>query len=188
MDRELIATLKLLSDVGRLRLVGQLAAGPANARELADALRMPIATVIRQVGLLRRFALVRPVGERFELRLDTLQSIGRRLDELEARAPLPLMVGPDGRPLPDEDAKVLRGYLDDGRLTTIPATERKRRVVVRWLRDQVFTEDRGYPEKEVNQRLALYHPDVASLRRYMVDSGLATRERGVYRRAGAEGE
>jgi hypothetical protein len=46
----------------------------------------------------------------------------------------------------------------------------------------VFTEDRGYPEKEVNQRLGLFHPDVASLRRYMVDGGLVTREAGVYRR------
>jgi hypothetical protein len=55
-------------------------------------------------------------------------------------------------------------------------------VVLRYLRDEVFTEDRGYPEKEVNQRLALFHPDVASLRRHMVDGGLVTREAGVYRR------
>ena len=37
--------------------------------------------------------------------------------------------------------------------------------------------------KEVNQRLALFHPDPASLRRYMVDAGLMTREAGTYRRA-----
>jgi hypothetical protein len=56
-------------------------------------------------------------------------------------------------------------------------------VVIRYLRDRCFGEDRPYPEEEVNQRLALYHPDVASLRRYMVDAGLMTREAGEYRRA-----
>jgi len=43
--------------------------------------------------------------------------------------------------------------------------------------------------KEVNQRLALFHPDVAALRRYMVDGGLMTRANGEYRRPSpAEGQ
>jgi hypothetical protein len=74
----------------------------------------------------------------------------------------------------------------DGRLDTIPAHERKRQVILRWLLERCFPEDRRYAEKEVNQRLALYHPDVASLRRYLVDGGLMTRDRGVYRRADGE--
>ena len=32
-------------------------------------------------------------------------------------------------------------------------------------------------------RLALLHPDVAALRRYLVDGRLMTREAGIYRRA-----
>ena len=79
-----------------------------------------------------------------------------------------------------EDAKVLRSYLDDGRLTTIPAQGTKRLVVLRWLREQVFTEDRAYPEKEVNQRMALFHRDSAALRRYLVDEGLVTATTAVY--------
>ena len=59
---------------------------------------------------------------------------------------------------------------------------KKRLVVLRYLREACFTEERPYPEKEVNQRLALFHPDVASLRRHMVDAGLMTREAGQYRR------
>ena len=31
-------------------------------------------------------------------------------------------------------------------------------------------------------RLALLHPDVAALRRYLVDGGWMTREAGIYRR------
>ncbi len=83
-----------------------------------------------------------------------------------------------------EEAKTLRAYLVDGRLVTIPAQDKKRQVVLRFLVERVFAEDRSYPEKEVNQRLALFHPDVASLRRYLVDHGYVDREAGLYRRHG----
>jgi hypothetical protein len=116
------------------------------------------------------------------LRLDTLQGIGRRLDEIEHGSDRSSLPGPASDGLAADDARVLRGYVEDGRLTTIPTQEKKRLVVLRWLRDRVFAEDREYPEKEVNQRLALFHPDVASLRRGMVDAGLASRSAGLYRR------
>ena len=104
-----------------------------------------------------------------------------------SRSPPPPITGPAGEPLPPDVERVLRGFFKDGRLTTIPAKERKRLVVLRYLRDQVFTEDRTYQEAEVNQRLALFHRDVAALRRSMVDAGLVTRSAGEYRRVDDEG-
>jgi hypothetical protein len=83
---------------------------------------------------------------------------------------------------PAFDARVIRAFIRDGRLTTIPSRERRRQVIYRYLRDQVFTEDRAYPEREVNQLLALFHADVATIRRGMVDAGLVTRRDGEYRR------
>jgi hypothetical protein len=103
------------------------------------------------------------------------------MDRPTRRAPEPL-TGPAGEPLPPDVANVLRGFFKDGRLITIPAKQQKRLVVLRYLRDRVFTEDRTYPEAEVNQRLALFNRDVAALRRYMVDAGLVTRSEGEYRR------
>ena len=81
------------------------------------------------------------------------------------------------------EAKVLRSFFRDGRLVSIPAQDRKKRVVLRHLLERCFPDDRAYPEKEVNQRLALFHPDVAALRRYLVDFGLMTRASGEYRRS-----
>ena len=81
------------------------------------------------------------------------------------------------------EARVHRAFIRDGRLVSIPAQNRKRRVILSWLVDACFTEDRAYPEREVNMRLALVHPDVAALRRYLVDAQLMTRNSGVYRRA-----
>ena len=79
-------------------------------------------------------------------------------------------------------ARTLRSFIRDGRLVSIPAREKRRLVIYRYLRDQVFAEDRDYEEREVNQRLALFHPDVATIRRGMVDAGLVTRSSGIYRR------
>lgn len=79
-------------------------------------------------------------------------------------------------------AKTIRSFIRDGRLASIPAREKRRQVIYRYLRDQVFTEDREYEEREVNQRLALFHPDVATIRRGMVDARLVTRKGGIYRR------
>jgi hypothetical protein len=49
---------------------------------------------------------------------------------------------------------------------------------------RVFEAGVRYPEREVNALLAVWHPDVAALRRYLVDEGLLTREAGVYWRSG----
>jgi hypothetical protein len=79
--------------------------------------------------------------------------------------------------------KVIRAFVKDGRLVSIPAKPGKRELLLPWLLDRCFPEDRDYEEKEVNQRLALMYPDVSALRRYLIDAGLMTRDQGIYRRA-----
>ena len=78
--------------------------------------------------------------------------------------------------------RVIRAFVKDGRLTGIPAKPKKRDLLLPWILDTAFPEDREYEEKEVNQRLALLHPDVAALRRYLVDGRLMSRDAGIYRR------
>lgn len=188
MDPDLLATLKALSDASRLRIIGLLAARPYAVSELADDLGLTPGTVVHHLKRLRAAGLVEarpshPYVE-YSVRLDRLQAVGRLLDEIEHadedRSSLP---GPDGEALPAFDAKVLRAFFENGVLTSIPAQEKKRLVVLAYLRDRCFAEDREYPEKEVNQRLAVFHPDVASLRRYLIETGLMIRSAGLYRRA-----
>lgn len=98
----------------------------------------------------------------------------------EPAAPEP--AAPERRRLTDRE-KVIRAFLRDGRLVSIPAKPGKRDLLLPVILDRCFPEDRDYEEKEVNMRLALLHPDVAALRRYLVDGRLMTRESGIYRRA-----
>jgi len=68
----------------------------------------------------------------------------------------------------------------NGELTAIPAQEKKRQVILRYLAATVFVSGVAYPEKEVNQRLAVHHPDVASLRRYLIEWRYMRRKAGIY--------
>ena len=86
------------------------------------------------------------------------------------------------RRLTDRD-KVVRAFMQHGRLIAIPAKPSKRDLLLPVILDRCFPEDRPFEEREVNARLAVLHPDVAALRRYLVDGGLMTRESGIYRRA-----
>jgi hypothetical protein len=83
-----------------------------------------------------------------------------------------------------DEERVLRNFLsEDGALHTIPARHAKLLVVLDRLA-QEFEPGRTYPEAEVNEVLGRFHPDVAALRRYLVDNGFMTREDSVYWRSG----
>jgi hypothetical protein len=186
MDSELLGALRALADASRLRLVGLLSARPMAVEELAAASGLSAGTVVHHLKRLEAAGLVlstprHPYVE-YSLRVDRLQVVSRQLAGLEradeAGDELP---GPDGEALPAYDAKVLRAFLRGGRLVSIPAQERKRQAILRYLMEHCFAADRAYPEREVNDLLGAYHEDVASLRRYLIGAGLMTRAGGEYR-------
>lgn len=189
IDEELIAAFKALADKSRLRIVGLLAGGHWMAVEdLAAALALTPGTVVHHLNRLRAAGLVesrpRPPYVEYSLRIGRLAELGGRLDKIER----------DVRATGDEEAaaatpdwasakeaRVIRAFFEGDRLLSIPAQHAKRLVILRYLADTVFEADRDYPEKDVNMILALRHPDVASLRRYLVDEGFMTRASAIYR-------
>jgi hypothetical protein len=78
---------------------------------------------------------------------------------------------------------VVGRFIQDGRLVIMPSKRAKLLLVLDHLA-QEFEPGRRYAETEVNEVLARYHDDYASLRRYLVDEGLLAREGGDYWRAG----
>lgn len=187
MDAQLLGSLKALSDASRLRIVGLLAAGRRMAVEdLAASLELTPGTVVHHLKRLRDAGLVesrpRPPYVEYSLRLERLAQIGAELGRLSREE-----AAQDEGYMPEVEwasgkaARVLRSFFEGSRLLSIPAQHSKRMVVLRYLAETVFPEEREYPEKEVNQLLALRHPDVASLRRYLVDEGFMQREAGIYR-------
>jgi hypothetical protein len=80
-------------------------------------------------------------------------------------------------------AAVLRSFLRDGRLVQFPAARGKRRVVLEHIAAS-FEPGVRYPERAVDAVLRAWHPDHATLRRYLVDEELMAREAGAYWRIG----
>jgi hypothetical protein len=78
---------------------------------------------------------------------------------------------------PADLARFFRG----DRLETMPRRAKDREAVLAYVAAR-FEPGRDYPEPEVNSELMAVADDVASLRRYLIDAGLLTRKRGVYRR------
>ncbi len=81
-------------------------------------------------------------------------------------------------------AAVLRAFVaPDGSLTSMPVKTAKRRVVLDHVA-QAFAIGQTWPEAEVNDILRPFHPDVAMLRRYLVDEEFLERRDGRYWRSG----
>jgi len=79
---------------------------------------------------------------------------------------------------PPELARFFRG----DRLETIPARASDRASLLAYLAS-FFESGRDYAEADVNLILARVHHDHASLRRYLIDERLLTRDHGTYRRS-----
>jgi hypothetical protein len=165
----------LLADRTRLRVVAALALGAATIEEVADVADLPLKDVALAARRLSRAGLVHRDGHALALHAELFGAAARAAAEA---APAPEPLSDD----PAEDA-VLSAFVRDGRLVSIPAQHSKRLVVLHHL-VRVFEPGVRYPEREVNALLAVWHADVAALRRYLVDEGLLTREAGVYWRSG----
>ncbi len=168
---------KALGDESRLKMAGLLASREYGVEELAAALNLRPPTVSHHLGVLRRIGLVqvRPEGTTRYYRLD-FDALRRMHHETR---PEKITVVDDADAGAAWERKVLRDFFDGERLKEIPASRKKRMVILAWLADR-FDRDRRYPEAELNAIIARHHADTATLRREMIGTGLMARADGVY--------
>ena len=173
----LLVYLKTLADQTRLRILGLLAAERRSVEELAALLDLKPSTVSWHLARLKEIGLVemRAQGNTHIYRMNG-KGLGR-INKLLAAPERAITI--DDIEADAWERKVLRDFLDDGRLREIPAYRKKRRIILRWLATQ-FEVGRVYPEHEVNEIIQRYHPDTAPLRRELIGEKLMAREHGVY--------
>lgn len=177
MTETLLAFFKALADGSRLRIVGLLAQNERSVQELAALLDLKEPTVSHHLAILKTQGLVtvRAEGTTRWHALDTaaLETLSRRV--LETQRPPTTALAAD-----EEEARVLAAFVDqDERLKEIPASRRKRAVVLRWLM-RMFEPDRRYPEAEINAYLKSRHWDCATLRRELVGHRMLARDAEIY--------
>jgi hypothetical protein len=176
----IVRFFKALADESRLRLVGLLAGGERSVEELAALLQLTPPTVSHHLARLRELDLVamRQDGTTHLYRLngEALRALSR--SALEPAQIAALVDDVEGEAW---ERKVLRDFFEGERLKEIPASRKKRFVILKWLANR-FEPGVRYPENEVNERLKRHHPDAATLRRELVSDAhrLMQRDHGVY--------
>ena len=170
---DLSLLFKALADPARLRILGLLAERAHAGHEIADRLSLTPPTISHHMRRLVAARLV-DVAPEAQSRIYSLRTNAIR--ELSGT----VLSDPGARPASEEENAVLRSFFDGPRLRQIPASRKKRVIVLRRLLER-FAPDRSYPESEVNDLLREAHDDVATLRRELVDYGFMVRDRGIYR-------
>ncbi len=178
MDATPEELLGALSDPERLAMAGALAARAATASELASSLGIRLDRVRRHLSKLTKVGIVRvdPDRRTYRYRADALREAAQSLSPSRDAG---LALGT----VYEEEEQVLRRYFRGGRLREIPAKHSKRLIVLSRLALE-FDVGVHYSEQQVNQALKRFHNDYAALRRYLVDEGFLSRERGEYWRSG----
>lgn len=179
---DFLPLFKALADEKRIRIAALISAKPLSVEEIAAAVGLKPATVSHHVAVMREAGLVEATREQYYTVYRFCQQ--PLLDALRAAEQRP--ASPDvAEDLAQYDKKVLRDYLVDGKLKTIPVQRKKRDVILRHLAQQ-FEPARTYSEREVNTLLVAFHDDVATLRRELVDAipPLLARDKGQYWRVG----
>lgn len=171
----LLAFFKAMANESRLRIVGLLAQRERTVQELAETLELKEPTVSHHLAVLKDLGLVavRPDGVMrwHSLKEGALVELNRRL--LDGG---PAAIAPET----DWETRVMSAFVGaDGRLKSIPASRRKRWVVLKWLA-RLFEEGRRYAEAEVNEIIQQRHWDSATLRRELIGHRMMARESGVY--------
>jgi predicted transcriptional regulator len=167
MSEELLVFFKALADANRLKMVGLLARQGYSVEELAALLDLKPPTISHHLSRLSEAGLVTARAEGYysiyQLDKEALEAAARGLFSNEQMTSAARDVDLD-----TYDRKVLANFsLPDGRLREIPAQRRKLEVILRHI-VKAFEPGVRYSERQVNQALARYHEDTATLRRELV--------------------
>jgi hypothetical protein len=182
----LVNFFRALADENRLRIVGTLANQEYSVEELATLMQLKESIVSQHLAKLQKFNIVsmrlKDNTHLYKLDSAALQTMGKEIFQNDNRT----YVLKDGES-ETWSKKVLKNFFagdpfqenSNLRLKEIPASHKKRLVILKWLANQ-FSVGVNYRESEVNAILKNYHPDCATLRRELIDNKLMQRAEGIY--------
>jgi predicted transcriptional regulator len=173
-----LSFFKALSDESRLKIVGVLASKERSVEELASLLELRAPTVSHHLARLKEVGLVAMRSEGtthiYRLNIKELRTLSKQVLAMDTIVTIADTVASD-----TWECKILNDFLEGQRIKEIPASRKKREVILKWL-CQWFAHDVQYKEKEVNEIIARHHPDFATLRRELIGAGLLKRENSIY--------
>ncbi len=174
----LLQFFKVLADENRLKMIGILADQECSVEELAAMLHLKAPTVSHHLARLKELDLVEMHADGnthvYRLNAEALRNSNKQLLTPEKMASLVDDVEGDAW-----ERKVLRDFFEGMRLKEIPASRKKRSVILKMFANQ-FEDGVLYKESQVNEIISRHHVDVAFWRRELVGANLMQRENGYY--------
>jgi biotin operon repressor len=175
-NEELLTFFKALADANRLKIVGLLAQRPYSGEELAALLGLKASTISHHLSKLAQVGLVSARAEGYYSVYQLEEAALQKTRLLFSHADLVSVAA--GVDADGYDRKVIGDFTrPDGSLKEIPALRKKLEAILRYV-VRNFEVGKRYSEKQVNEILARFHEDTASLRRELVGYGLMQREGG----------
>ena len=167
---EILAFVKAMASVERLRIIGVLTRGRATQSEIAEQLHLPVRDVYDNLAFLTHVGVIHETDGVYDLDEKAIEAFSR--GQFEGKRP----TYEASQEEPEDVRKILKSFLnEDGTLKQIPLQGNKLIIILNFIVD-AFAFDANYTEKEVNTILRRFHVDTATLRRYLVDNGLMARE------------
>ena len=165
--------VKALSQVDRLRIIGELTTHPLSDHELANNLGLQAREIQRHLLVLAQAGVILKVQENWSLDEKSVEALSRKQLAGQARD----VYTPDASLDPDgKRRKVLSAFLHaDGSIKQLPVDLGKLQIILDYLLES-FSCGVIYTEKEVNMIIKQFHIDSAGLRRDLIDRGMLERK------------
>jgi biotin operon repressor len=168
---------KCLADTSRLQILRSLFKEDMYVERLAERLNLSAATISSHLRKLEKIGAVKSRKEQYYTVYALCPDVfsHRVIDLIRDSG------GGDSEDRRDEEyrKKILSTFMADGIITKMPAQLKKKLVLIEEI-CRAFEIGKPYTEKEVNLIVAGYYEDFCMVRRYFVDYGLFTRDKGIY--------
>ena len=179
-DEQAIKLFKCLADKSRLQILKSLLQEDMYVERLAERLSLSPATISFHLKKLEEAGCVSARKEQYY----TMYAIRREvfmtrildlISEQSSEAQLQAQRDAQYR------EKILKTFFVYGKLISIPAQRKKRRVCLEAIAES-FEPGKPYDEKAVNETILRFHDDYCTIRREMICEGIMERSGGLYTR------
>ena len=177
-ESDAVRLIKCLADKSRLQILKSLMKEDMYVERLAERLSLTPATISFHLRKLEEAGAVASRREQYYTMYSLQRAVfhTRILDiisEESAEADVQAQRDTEYR------EKILKTFFVYGKLTSIPAQRKKRRICLEEIALS-FDAGRSYDEHEVNEIIERFHPDYCTIRREMIAEGIMTRSGSTY--------
>lgn len=179
MKEDCIKIFKCLGDKSRISIINNLLESPMYVELLSERLNLAASTISFHLKKLEEVKLVYSVKEQYyvvyhlnndmlSLSLSDLINVAQPEKDVQTER--------------EEQYRrsVLNAFFEYGKLKSIPAAQKKRRIVLEEIAKK-FEVGKSYAEREVNIIIADFNDDFCTIRREMVAFKILEREQSIYK-------